>query len=231
MPDISTVWRDFITKLLNETFGEFLNESELKERRDWILSNVMTLDPDLLYKNLVYMLSNNAVSEIAVGYKLHFLIDDWKALFLAPYSEEYDKNPNLSEEDKKILTSTVDKFGSVINHHFELLIHKSDYKPAESITNLIDAMTELSGFYNLPDYKRMSDMYVKSNDHMYKFNIGQLLYFVSYNQNPKDGTPCSDMLAKSVKDQYPHRLMMMETLKTVWPTGIPLKYVQSKRIF
>lgn len=231
MPDIATVWKDFISKVLFETFGEFLNENELKERRDWILANIMLIDPDLLYKNFVYMLSNNSISEIAIGYKLHFLLDDWKALFKDPYSEEYDRNPNLSEEDKKTLDRIVDQFGSVINHHMELLIHSNNYKSNESINNLINTVKELANFYELPDYNAMNEMHIVSDHILYKFDIGQILYFVSFNQNPIDGTPCEFDLSESIRSMYPQRLMMMDTLKKNWPMGIPLKYVQSKRIF
>lgn len=230
-PDIATVWKDFVSKILLETFGDFLNADELNERKDWILNNLLTVNPDLLYKNFVYMLSNNSVSEIAVGYKLHFLLDDWKSLFKNPYSEEYDRNKNLSEEDNVILDRIVDQFGNVINHHIELLIHDDEYKPEESITNLIDAMKELNSFYKLPDYDAMSEMNVESDGIIYKFDIGQILYFVVFNQNPKDGSPCSEELSESIRMHYPKRVKMMETLKEIWPTGIPLKYVQSKRIF
>lgn len=231
MPDITNVWKEFIFKVLNETFGEFLSLEEIKIRRDWILSNILVIKPVLLYKNLVYMLSNNSISEIAIGYKLHFLLDDWKALFNDPYSEEFDRNPNLSEEDKTLLSRIVDQFGTVINHHIELLIHKNDYQPEGSITNIIEAVKNLEKFYELPNYDAMHHMVVESDGIKYKFDIGQLLYFVSFNQNPVDGSPCSETLSNSIKDMYSHRLMMMDTLKGPWPTGIPLKYVQSKRIF
>lgn len=231
MPDIVTIWTDFLSRILSETFGEFLNESEITERRTWIMSNITTINPDILYKNLVYMLSNNSISEIAIGYKLHFLLDDWKALFNAPYSEEYDKNPNLSEEDKKLLDRIVDQFGSVINHHVELLIHNTKYSPKDSITNLIDTVKELESFYQLPSYTAMQTMYIESNNLVYKFDIGQILYFVVFNQNPLDGSPCDEDISKNIRQNYHKRIQMMETLKTTWPTGIPLKYVQSKRIF
>lgn len=231
MPDIATVWNDFLSKILSETFSEFLNESELDERRAWIMTNITNINPDFLYKNLVYMLSNNSISKIAVGYKLHFLLDDWKTLFNNPYSEEFDRNPNLSEEDKLLLDRTIDQFGSVINHHMELLIHDSKYSYEGSITNLIKVVENLKTFYQLPNYNIMETMYVESNNLIYKLNIGQLLYFTAFNQNPIDGSPCDEIVIENIKYNYQKRFQMMETLKLKWPNGIPLKYVQSTQIF
>lgn len=226
MNKVTTVWNTFLTNVIIETFGEFLNKDEIKERVDWIMTIYTKINPDILYKNLVYMLKNNAISEVAIGYKLHFLTNDYKELFNNPYTEEYDRNPHLSESEKALLDSTIDNFGSIINHHIELLISNREYSG-----DLAEVFNQNTDFYGLTKFTPMSSMYVESNNIAYRLNFGQILYFVVFNQNPIDGSSCSEGLIYNIREQYHKRVEMMETLKGTWPHGIPLKYTSSKKLF
>lgn len=231
MPSVISVWRDFVSNLMKETFGEFLTENEINERTDWILSNLNKIQPETLYKNIIYMMSNNAISEIAIGYKLKFMTGDWKELINNPVSEEFDSNENLTPEENQILLDIIDHFGDVINHHIEMLIHDKNYNSQKSITDLLNTFIELNDFYNLPKYEAMHHMYVHVDSVVYTFDIGQILYFAVFDKNPINGEPCPDELKDSVKSMYKSRVMMMEALKKSWPEGIDLKYVQSTKIF
>ena len=227
MRDIIIIWNDFIKKVLTDTFGSFLNEDEIKERKEWILSNLTVINPDLLYKNLVYMMNNNSISKLAIGYKLHFILDDWKELFNNPYTDEIDKNSHLLKDEKEFLDRVIDQFGNVINHHIESIIHNHTYNQNNDINDIFLALKDLGKFYELPNYNNMKKMYVESNEHIYKLNIGQILYFVVFNQNPVDGSQCDEKLATRIREHYHKRIKIMETLKVRWPTGIPLKYISS----
>lgn len=231
MPEVAKIWFDFLSSVLVKTFGDFLSQEEIVSRCNWIISVLTLLDPDIVYKNILYMMNGNSLSEIAIGYKLHFILDDYKELFKAPYSEEFDKNPNISESDKKILNEFIHNFSKAINHHIELLIHDSDYNPVSSISNIFETVKELSKYYNLPKYEAMQSMYIRDGNMAYKMDIGQILYMVSFNQNPFTSKPCSEELELTIRTSYSNRLSMMDALKASYPTGIPLKYVISKKLF
>jgi hypothetical protein len=231
MPDIKKVWFDFLSSILADTFGEFISKEEIVSRCNWIILNLSTFDPDIIYKNILYMMYGNSLSEIAIGYKLHFILDDYKELFKAPYSEEFDRNPNLSESDRIFLKELIHNFSKSINHHIELIIHDSNYS-LSSITNLIDTVKELTKYYKLPNYEAMSTMHIRDNNIIYKMDIGQILYMVSFNQNPITLDPCPKELALTIKNSYPNRLMMMDALKAVYPdSSVIVKYARSKKIF
>lgn len=225
MSKIQKIWSDFLLSTLNDTFGEFLSKEEIIIRSNWILSNLSTINPDIIYKNILYMLNDNSLSKIAVSYKLHFILDDYKELFKNPCSEEFDKNPNLSDSDKLLLNELIHNFSKSINHHIELLIHNS------TNSNLYTTVKELSKYYKLPNYESMNSMYIKDGNVAYKMNLGQILYMVSFNQNPYTSNPCSNELSINIKNHYSNRLLMMDILKSIYPSGIPLKYVLSKKIF
>lgn len=231
MPEIKKIWNDFLYSIINETFGEFLDEQEIKTRCEWILSNLLTINPDMLYKNILYMLNSNSLSKIAIGYKLHFIIDNYKELFKAPYTEEFDKNKNLSNSDKSVLDDFILKFSKIINHHIEMLIHDNNYNSNSNIDYVKSEIKNLLEHYKLPNHIPMEDMYIRDDNLIYKMSFGQILYMVSFNQNPFNSNVCSEELSLNIRNYYSDRLMMMDSLKTNFPTGIPLKYVLSKRIF
>jgi hypothetical protein len=231
MPDIQKIWFDFLHCIMIDTFSEFLDNEEIIKRCNWIISKLFEIDPDIIFKNILYMIRFISISEIAIGYKIHFITDDYKVLFNNPYSEEFDKNNSLSKEDKELLNIFIHNFCKTINHHIELLIHDPNYNSKTSIDDLIYTIKEISTFYKLPKFEIMSSMFVKDGYILYKMSIGQILYMVSFNQNPYTSLPCQEELIENIRCNYSHRLNMMDCLKKTWPNGIPLKYVLSNKIF
>ena len=103
MTGVSKIWKNFLTSVISETFGDFIDSKEIENRSTWILSKINSIAPELLFKNLLYMMNNNPVSKMAIGYKLRFLEDDYKEVFINPFTEEFDNNDSLKIEDKKLL--------------------------------------------------------------------------------------------------------------------------------
>lgn len=231
MSKVENIWRKFLKSVITDTFSEFLDQKQIDERVDWIISKIHSVTPEVLFKNVLFMMNNNALSEIAVGYKLHFLLDDYKELFINPSSEEFDNNDNLSTSDKDLINMLIENFTIAINHHIELLINKHKEETSEDITNLILVVNQLSNHYKLPRYETMSSQYIQDGVLLYRMSFGQILYMVAFNQNPFSNTPCSNDISIVIRDRYPYRLATMETLKKTWPAGIPLKYVKSTNIF
>ena len=225
MSKIQKIWTSFLIEILTNTFSEFLTDVEIKERASWIYANCRNIKPNLLFKNILYMLNNNSVSEMAVGYKLHFLQDDYQVLFMDPYSEEFDRNDSLNESDKTVLNDLIKNFSIAINHHVELLLNGTN------TVKLNDIISELSKFYNLPKFETSNEMYVRSGDLVYRMNFGQILYMVVYNENPLNGDPCNEVISSSIREKYPHRVSAMQCLKQSWSTNIPRKYTQSSNLF
>lgn len=225
MSKTEKIWKTFITDIITNTFSEFLTSEQIDERASWIIENYKKIKPNLLFKNILYMLNNNGISEMAIGYKLHFLQDNYQELFMNPQTEEFDKNDSLIEEDKTIIHELIKNFSIAINHHIELLLN------GENNTTLSNIVKELSTFYKLPRYETVNEMFVRSGDLVYRMNFGQILYMVVYNQNPFNGEPCNETLSKSIREKYPHRVNAMEMLKKSWPVTIDRKYTESSNIF
>lgn len=226
MLQIDKVWKDFLTLVITNTFDEFLTSEEIEKRITWILSQLYNIQAEKLFKNILFMMNNNVLSKMAIGYKLHFLEENWHDLFINPYSEEFDKNDSLSFEDKKLLDEFIENFSMAINHHIELVIIGNN-----TISNLFDTVKELSQFYKLPNYEKLESMYIIDGELVYNMEFGQILYMIAFDQNPYTGLPCAGDIPKIIKDKYPHRVATMESLKKSWPTGVPLKYVKSSKIF
>lgn len=231
MSRVENIWKKFLRDVITNTFSEFLNQEQINERVEWIITKIHSVTSEVLFKNILYMMNNNALSEIAVGYKLHFLIDDYKELFMNPTTEEFDNNSDLSTDDKEIINLLIENFTIAINHHIELLINRTTDETPEDITNLIMVVKELSNYYKLPRYETMSSQYIQDGSLLYRMSFGQILYMVAFNQNPFLGSPCDKDISVTIRERYPYRLAAMETLKKTWPAGIPLKYVKSTNIF
>lgn len=225
---VDTIWSNFFRNIILNTFTEFLSIEQINERVTWIISQYKKIKPHLLFKNIIYMLNNNEISKMAIGYKLHFLIDDYKSLFLNPYSEEYDMNETLIESDKILLDKIIENFSFVINHHIEKNLNKNDSNISLDLSEVID---ELSNFLQFPKYELLGEMYVKCGNLVYRMSFSQILYMVAFNQNPFNGEPCPNDIEIIIEQNHKHRLDAMKTLKKTWVTGIPLIYVESYNIF
>ena len=217
MSKVENIWRKFLKSVITDTFSEFLDQKQIDERVDWIISKIHSVIPEVLFKNVLFMMNNNALSEIAVGYKLHFLLDDYKELFINPSSEEFDNNDNLSTSDKDLINMLIENFTIAINHHIELLINKHKEETSEDITNLILVVNQLSNHYKLPRYETMSSQYIQDGVLLYRMSFGQILYMVAFNQNPFSNTPCSNDISIVIRDRYPSWILM---LPTEWGKGI-----------
>ena len=228
MSKVDRIWNNFFKSIMTSTFSEFLTQDQINERANWMITEYKKIKPHYLYKNIVYMLNNNAISEMAVGYKLHFLQDNYKELFMNPYSEEFDRNDTLIESDKKLLNSIIHNFSIAINHHVEINLNSSDLNISIDISEIVK---ELGEFLGIPRYESINEMYIKSGDLLYRMTFGQVLYMVAFNQNPFNGEQCPNEISEIIELHHRHRLDAMRTLKNVWPTGIQLKYVQSSNIF
>lgn len=226
MAGTTKIWEDFLTSVIKNTFGEFINSEEIDNRVKWILGKIHSIPPEKLFKSILFMMNNNPLSKMAIGFKLRFLEDDYKDVFTEPYTEEFDRNDSLEDTDKTLVTDLVNKFAIAVNHHIEIIIANDN-----SIDDLSEAINQLTAYYNLPNLESMDNKMIREGDLVYFMEFGQLLYMVVFNQNPLNGNPCSDDTASMVNERFPKRVKAMETLKVRWPTGIPLKYVKSSNIF
>lgn len=226
MSTLNKVWKEFLISIIKDTFGEFIDSITINERVDWIISKLHSIKPEKLFRNILYMMNNNPISKMAIGYKIRFLEDDYQVVFNDPYTEEFDRNNSLNKEDKKLILDILDNLGIAINHHIELLFinKKSD-------NNLFESIKQLSDHYNIPKFESMDNKMIQEGDLVYFMEFSQILYMVAFNQNPFNSEHCSKKTKKLIKDNFPERLQAMETLKERWQTGIPLKYVKSSKIF
>lgn len=230
MSEVKKVWEKFLTMIIKNTFGEFIDDEEIKKRVNLIYSKIYTIEPEKLYKNLLYIMNNNSLSEIAIGYKIHFLLDvNYEDLFMNPYSEEFDKNSSLTNNDKELIEKFISNFSIIVNHHIELMIHNQIVDGELNSLNM--AILQLSDFYEIPKADKIKPMLVKNGIFSYTMNFSQILYTVAFDKNPFSGEGCDEILSTFIREKYPHRLIAMESLKETWPSGIPLEYVRSYRLF
>ena len=229
MSALNKIWNDFLISVITDTFGEFIDQSIISERVNWIVSKIYTIKPEKLYKNILYMMNNNPLSKMAIGYKIRFLEDDnWQNVFNDPYTEEFDKNDSLDNNDKKLISDLLNNFEIVVNHHIELIL-ASNIKT--NINDLSESIKQLAIYYNLPKLENMDNKMIRNGDLIYFMDFSQILYMVVFNQNPLNSEHCPDETQKTIRDKFPKRVQAMETLKIKWPNGIPLKYVKSSNIF
>ena len=223
---IDEIWKQFLKDILTNTFSEFLSESEIEQRVNWIVSNLHDFKPFCLYKSILYSMNNTAISKMAVGFKLHFILDDYQKLFIEPYTEEIDKNQSLSTDDKAMLDNIILNFCKVINHHIEKVINGENRVEDIDIT-----VKEVSKFLEMPSYDHLKSSFIKDGNIVHYMTFSQLLYCTAFNQNPFTGLPCSNQVKSYISSMYHNRVQMMLCLKDTWSTGIPLQYVRSVNIF
>ena len=226
MSALNKIWNDFLISVLTDTFSEFLDQSVINERVNWMINRMHSIEPEKLFKNVLFMMNNNPLSKMAVGYKIRFLEDDYQTVFNDPYTEEFDRNDSLDTNDKKLVSDLLDNFGITVNHHVELIIAGSAI-----VNDLSESIKQLSTYYNLPNLEIIDSKMIREGDLVYFMEFGQILYMVAFNQNPLNGEPCSDITQELIRNKFPRRVQAMETLKIRWPTGIPLKYVKSSNLF
>jgi len=226
MSTIEKVWKQFLTNILRNTFLEFISQEEINERVNWIVLNLFKINPDSLYKSVLYCMNNNIISKIAIEFKLKFITDDYKTLFQSPSSIEIDGNNYISQKDKLILNAIVNARCLSINHHIELVLLQG-----KDLINDQFAIDEISEYLKIPNYNHLPPTFVKDGHIVHYLTFSQLLYTVAFNQNPFTGMPCSNEIKDYVNKTYPERLKIMQLLKNSWPNGIELKYVRSNNIF
>lgn len=231
MSALNKIWNDFLISVLTNTFDEFLNQSMIHERVNWIIGRMHSIEPEKLFKNILFMMNNNPLSKMAIGYKIRFLEDEWQDVFNNPYTEEFDRNDSLDSNDKKLVSDLLDNFGIAVNHHIELILSGSVELSRESVNDLSESIKQLSVYYNLPNLETMDSKMIREGDLIYFMEFGQILYMVAFNQNPLNSEPCSNITQDLIRNKFPKRIQAMESLKVRWPMGIPLKYVKSSNIF
>lgn len=226
MSSLNKMWSNFLRSVLTNTFREFLNESMINERVNWIVDNIKSITPEKLFRNILYMMNNNPISKMAIGYKIRFLEDDYRVVFNDPFTEEFDRNGSLGGSDLELISDLLKRFEIVVNHHVELII-----AGRSQLNDLSQSINELSNYYKIPDLETIEFKMIREGDLIYFMEFGQILYMVAFNQNPINGKECSDEIQSNIRENFPKRVHAMETLKERWPTGIDLKYVKSSSIF
>lgn len=207
-----------------DTFSEFITEKEIDIRVKWIVDNLNNFKPEKLYKSIIYSMNDTFISKMIVGFKLHFILDDYQKLFIDPKSEEIDLNENLENKDE--LNNIIMKFSTVINHHMDLAVTSNG-----DILNILPALKEMSNILKIKQYDNMPETLIRDGDIIYEMTFNQLLYCAAFNQNPFTGLPCDQKIIDDVSIKYKHRYDAMLSLKNNYQSGIPLKYVKSCNIF
>jgi hypothetical protein len=218
MSKVDKVWRIFLLSILSGTFSEFLDGKEIENRISWILGEKSKIKPELLYKNILFMMNSTPISKIAIDYKLHFLLDDdYKELFRNPISKEFTISENGIDD-------LLLKFSMFLNHYIDLKI----IDDPRSFDEILEEHIEI---FTLPNMNMNNKFVIKSNSFLYTMTLNQLLYFVVFNVNPfNELETCNFKIKEYVEKYFKTRMMMMEIIKKEHP-NVPLKYVISKKIF
>lgn len=229
MSTIEQKWREFLTLIFNETFCISLSSDQINERVDWIVSKLKTIKSDKsreFYKAILYCMNSSSISKMAIGFKIDFMSDNYREVFDNANTPEIDDNKNLTEKDKLVLKEIILNECLSINHHMDnVILNNSNVREIEV------AVKQVSDFLKIPHYNHIGPSNVKDGDYYRYMTFSQILYCAVFNQNPYTGLPCSKELIDTITEHYPHRCLMMSTLKNKFPTGIPLIYVCDSRIF
>lgn len=236
------IWAIFLTSILRNTFDEFLTNSQIDERVSWMIENLYKIDANILYKNVVYLMNNNPISKIIVGYKLHFLLDkDYKEIFLNPQTEEIDLNSEISTEKKKLLNRIIHTFSIVVNNHIDKIIRDKkkldmildEYEKGniiDEITNISVSIDQISDHMKMDKYFELKKFRIVENHIEYHLTLNQCLYLAVYDRNPFTGDKPDENIVNYIKNHYSDRYQMASCLKQKW-NSIDLDYTQSSKIF
>lgn len=226
MSKVDKFWINFLKTILTDTYHQFLPESEIESRVQWIVKNKQNVTPELFYKNVLYNMNKLPISKIAIGYKLAFLTNDYQRLFANPQTEEIDNNSLLSAEDRANINKLIKNFCIALNHHSERVINNG-----ADINDLETSIADLKLHFGIPQLEYLPSTIVNCGINSYIVTFSQLLYMAAFNQNPYTGMPVSLEFSDYVNTQYGFNVNAMKALQTSWPTGIPLNYVKSYELF
>lgn len=136
IPKIEIIWRKIISELIS-TQNEYHYIS--KDESLWIIQNILALvpiiDPDILYKNLVYLNRKSTLGRFALNYSDDLLtiikkkdFEELKIFFENPFTSEYDDNYYLTEEELSTIELKLQSEMLTYNHLSDK-ISREDYIP------------------------------------------------------------------------------------------------------
>ena len=56
MSALNKIWNDFLISVLTDTFSEFLDQSMINERVNWMINRMHSIEPEKLFKNVLFMM-------------------------------------------------------------------------------------------------------------------------------------------------------------------------------
>lgn len=211
---------------MSQTFSDVLSETEINERVNWIHENLRNVTPEVLYKNLVYMMNLTPFSKMIIGYKIKFLTEDYKQLFFNPITEEFDGNLEIVESERIEIFKTINNLCLALNDHSErcILLDRNfdDYQTT---------FDEIGTVFDIPSNKNSMNVIFSDGHNIYNITFTQLMYMISFNQNIFTGEPLDDENREHIIQIYTFNKMLMDKVKQKFTTGIKLSYVNSKRLF
>lgn len=136
IPKIELIWKKLISELIL-TQNEHHHIST--EESVWIVQNILAivpiLNPEILYKNLVYLNRKSTLGRFALNYSAALLAiiknkdsEELKFFFEDAFTPEYDDNPYLTKEELSTIKSKLQSEMLTYNHLSDR-IFREDYIP------------------------------------------------------------------------------------------------------
>lgn len=229
MSRVNLFWTQFLLHIFTTTYSEFLSQEEIELRVKFYIDNKSSVTPEIFYKNVLFNISTLPFTRVIIGYKLKFLMGDYKQLFINPTTEEFDNNEYLTQHEKDEINNVILKFCILLNHHSEKNINK--IHGDMNVREFEHLLIEIKDVYNIPEIKYQESYIFRHGLNKYIVSFTQLMYMVAFNQNIFNGQALSDEFRDVIISDFTFNVHVVESLKKTYPSGIPLKYVRSHNLF
>lgn len=225
---IKIVWRNIITPLFKRTYGDFLSDDELELRVMYVLNNLHEIEPINLFKCILYSDTKNEVGKLAMDYRIEFIGPNYETAIRTGSSFEID---SFHFHDKHLLINEIDDLCMALN---VAVNNKITAEVTPMINHRDDILSSIEMLADIMETKLREDNALFWNLNrgiQHYMSINQVVYSVTFNQNPFSGSVMSEGYCKYIKDSFVTRCGLMEQLKRKHKTGIRLELVMNRNFF
>lgn len=216
------VWKSTLIEILTRTYHGILDESEINERIDFILSKINDIDPICLYKCILYNDTQLEVGKIAIDYRISFASTHFREAIETGKSIEID---NLEMPEKSELEREIHNCCLIINHAMSKSILSN------TPFDMRAAKDELNSSFKVEIHPEIDHMWFRSGSINYLMSINQIVYACIFNQNPYDAEVVTNDAKVHISASYPIHCKLFAILHSKYRSGIKLELVRNSSFF
>jgi hypothetical protein len=221
---IIKIWKDVLNNILKQTYKNILSENQINERIKYITDNIKIIQPESLYKCILYNDKNFEISKIAIDYKIQFASNNYIDVILSGKSYEID----TLDKNKSCVLNDIEKTLIQINHYMLLKCLNKTLNSEETIktTETIHDKKELfSKLFNYKIHDLRTDVFFIMDRYIKIHSQNYICYSAVYGIDLESGNKLNDDDIKYIKYSFPTLFDIFSILKSKYPNGIDSKFI------